>query len=158
VVVIADGAGDLPGSIFELPEMDELAFSVSDLGVSGMVEAMHAGFEQAVSLHVKNLQRTRDEFARGIATDVLLHAFGQGRGAERNASLIVVELYVVDKERLEFLQIAFVAGISAVSRAAPTRSSSCWFWILSSSAMDCAWESDANKRAASRDRKSMGPR
>ena len=52
VMVIADHASDLPCSVFVLPQMNELAFANSDaVFVSGMVKAMHADFEIAISFH-----------------------------------------------------------------------------------------------------------
>src|SRR5438270_614068 len=52
VMVIADHASDLPCSVFVLPQMNELAFANSDaVFVSGMVKAMHANFESAISFH-----------------------------------------------------------------------------------------------------------
>src|SRR6202011_3116040 len=66
VVVVADHACDLPGSVFVLPQMNELAFANSDgVFVTGMVKAVNPDFERAISLHVIDLQRPGNEFARG---------------------------------------------------------------------------------------------
>ena len=64
-MVVADYAGDLPGAVFVLPEMNELGFANSfSLVVAGMVEAVHADFDGAVSLHGIDLQGAGNEFAR----------------------------------------------------------------------------------------------
>ena len=111
VVVIADHAGDLPGSIFVLPQMNELTFANSDgVFVAGMVKAVNPDFERAVSLHVIDLQRPGNEFARGGATNVFLYAFGEGRVAKRDSALIVIKLHAVGDEGRKLRQVAVVVG------------------------------------------------
>jgi hypothetical protein len=92
--------------------MNELAFA-DPFGVvmAWMVKAMNASLEKAITLHVVNLQRPGNEFAGDLAADVFLDAVGQGRFAQGNASLIVVELDVVHEEGLELVQVALVVGV-----------------------------------------------
>ena len=112
VVVVADDAGDFPGAVFVLPQMNELALA-NPLGVfmAGVMETVDAGFQGAVALHVKDLKSSGNEFAGGFAADVFLDAVGQCGFAEGDAALIVIKLDVVDEERGELLQITFVVGI-----------------------------------------------
>src|SRR6266481_8915363 len=99
VVVVADHPRNLPCAVFVLPQMDELPFA-NPFGVfmARMVKAVHSHLHRAIALHVINLQRPRDEFPRHSAADILFDAIGQCRSAERHATLIVIELHVLDKE------------------------------------------------------------
>ena len=111
-MVIADDAGDLPRSVFPLPKVNELAFA-DTLGIlmPRMMEAMHACFEQSISFHVINLQRSGDELAGHLSADVLPDGVSQRRFAQRHSALIVIELHVVDEERFELVQVALVVGV-----------------------------------------------
>lgn len=112
MVVVTHDARDLPCSIFELPEVNELSFSYAfGILMAGMVKSVHAKLEHAVSLHVVDLQRARHEFARDFSADVVLDAVGQGRAAERDSSLIVKELYVFIDQRGELVQLALVVSV-----------------------------------------------
>src|SRR4051812_34253579 len=110
VVVVANHARDLPGAILVLPQMDELAFTHPDLGlVPRMMKVVNTGFERAVSFHMKSLHA--DEFARGLAADVFLQAVGQRRLAERDTSLIMVKLHIVNEEGFKLAKITPVVGV-----------------------------------------------
>ena len=71
-----------------------------------VVEAMDAHLDRAVALHVIHLQRTGNEFAGRFAADILLYAVGQCGLAESEATLIVVKLDIIDKERTELRRAA----------------------------------------------------
>src|SRR5271155_4307327 len=92
--------------------MDELAFADPfGIIVAGVVEAVYAHLDKAVILHVVDLQRSGDEFARDLAADVFLDAVGQSRLAQGDAALIVVELDIVHKEGCELVKVAPVVSI-----------------------------------------------
>lgn len=111
-MVVAHDAGDFPGAVFVLPQVNEFAFSDSfGVFVAGMVEAVNADLESAVSLHVIDVQAAGDEFAGDLAADVFLDAVGQGRSTEGDAALIVIELYVFVDEGSELVEVAFVVGV-----------------------------------------------
>ena len=79
--------------------MNELAFAYPfSIFMTGMVKAVNAGLEKAVTLHVKNLQRTRDKLASNFTANVFFDAVGQRCSAECDTALIMVELDVVDKK------------------------------------------------------------
>jgi hypothetical protein len=110
MVVITDDSRDLPRTVFVLPKVDESALTDSDLSlVARMVEAMDPGLQRAVGFHVKSLQA--DKFARGLSTNVFLHAVGERLFSQGQSGLVVIELDIVHEERLELLQVAFVVGI-----------------------------------------------
>src|SRR5207248_6642681 len=93
VVVIADYARDLPGSILELPEMNELPFADPfGIFVSGMMKPVHPRLQHPVSLHRENLQR--DELSRNLTADILLNTVGQSGFTQSDPALIVIELRV----------------------------------------------------------------
>src|SRR5690349_4650891 len=73
MMVVADNAGDFPGAVFALPEVNEAGLA-NAFGVfmAGMVEAMDTHFDGAESLHIVNLQASGDEFASHFATDIFL--------------------------------------------------------------------------------------
>src|SRR5579863_166983 len=102
-MVVADHPRDFPRPVLVLPEMDELAFTDPfGVFVPRMMKLVYARLQQAVSLHVEDLQRAGDKFARHLSADIFPDAVCQGSLAERHSSLIVVELYVIHKERFEF--------------------------------------------------------
>ena len=73
-MVVADDAGDLPGTVFELPKHD--GFRFADVArVARMVEAVGGKFDCAVVRQRMNLQGAGDEFARDFAADVVLDGF-----------------------------------------------------------------------------------
>jgi hypothetical protein len=72
---------------------------------------MDAHLDRAIALHVIHLQRPWNEFAGRFAADILFDAVGQCGLAEGDATLIVVKLDILDKERAELLQIATVVGV-----------------------------------------------
>lgn len=108
-MIVANHTCDLPRSVPVLPQVNEPSFADSNLLVAGMMKAVHARFNRAVSLHVEGLHA--DEFSRGFSADVLLHAVGKGVLAQGDATLIVVELNIVHKEGRKLLQVAFVVGV-----------------------------------------------
>ena len=92
--------------------MNELAFADSDgVFVARMVKAVNTDLERAVSLHVIDLQRPGNEFARGSAANVFLYAFGEGGVAKSDSALIVVKLHAVGDEGRKLRQVAAVVGI-----------------------------------------------
>src|SRR5579859_207166 len=112
VVVVADDAGYFPGAILVLPEVNEAGLSHAfGVFVAGMVEAVDAHFDRAVSLHVVNLQSSGNKFASHFATDVFFDAVCERYSAERDASLIVVELNVIGEERRKLFEVAVIVGI-----------------------------------------------
>ena len=62
MVIVVHHPRDLPSSIFVLPEMYESSFPDAHLFMPGMMKTVHAGFERAVSLHVKSLHSSRVVF------------------------------------------------------------------------------------------------
>ena len=112
VVIETNHPRDLPGAIFVLPEVDEAGFAHAfRVFMAGMVEAVDTDFDGAVSLHVVDLQRSRDEFSSHFAADVFLDAVGQCRSAERDPALIVIKLDVVGKQRRKLFEVAAIVGI-----------------------------------------------
>jgi len=104
-MVVADGPCDFPGAVFVLPQMNELPFTDAlCFLMSRMVETMDAHLDRAIALHVIHLQRPWNEFAGSFAADILFDAVGQRGLAEGDATLIVVKLDILDKERAELLQ------------------------------------------------------
>lgn len=95
VMVITEHARDLPRAILVLPQVNELPFAVADLRMPRMMEQVHAHLDRAVALHGIYLQRAGDEFARHLAADIVLDGVGQGRPAQRDSALIVIELHVL---------------------------------------------------------------
>src|SRR5260370_32079269 len=91
--------------------MNEPAFAGGRVRL-GVVETVNADLDRAIALHLMDLEGAGDQFTPDIAaTNVLLDAFGQVLSAESYATLIVIELYVVDEEGPELFQIAAVEGI-----------------------------------------------
>src|SRR5579871_3904101 len=112
MMVIAHHAGNSPGAVLVLPKMNEAAFADSfSIFMTWMVEPVYTHFNRAVTLHIENMKRSRDTFARGLSADVFLDAFGSCGAAEGYSALIVIELDVFGEEGSEFFQIAFVVGI-----------------------------------------------
>src|ERR1700730_11038380 len=92
--------------------MNELAFADSDgVFVAGMVKAVNTDFERDVSLHVIDVQRRGNEFARGGAENVFPYAFGDGRVAKSDSALIVVKLHAVGDEGRKLRQVAAIVGV-----------------------------------------------
>src|SRR5689334_3580534 len=111
-MVVADDPRDFPGAIFVLPEVNEAGLAHAfGIFVPRMVEAVDAHFDRAVSLHVMNLQGSRDEFPSHFAADVFLYAVCERRSAERDTALIVIELDVVREERRKLFEVAAIVGI-----------------------------------------------
>src|ERR1700681_1300833 len=112
VVVVAHDAGDFPGPVFVLPQVNEFAFADPfGVFVAGMVEAVNAHFDRSVSLHIKDVQAAGNEFPRRLAANVFLDAVGQGCSAQGHAALVVIELDVFVNEGSELVEIAFVVGV-----------------------------------------------
>ena len=112
VMVVAHDAGDFPGAVFVLPQVNEFAFADPfGVFVAGMVEAVNAHLQSAVTFHEINVQAAGNEFAGDLAADVFLDAVGQGNFAEGHAALIVVELDVFVDEGSELLEVAAVVGV-----------------------------------------------
>ena len=109
-VIVADHAGDPPGAIFVLPEVNELRFA----GCLGpdfrLVEAMNSRLNRAIAVHGIYLERAGNQFPAHFAADVLFDLVGHGLAADGEPSFIVIELYIVRKERLELFDIAVVEG------------------------------------------------
>ena len=70
-MVVAEHARDLPRSIFVLPQVNELPFTVPDLRMSRMMKPMRAHLDRAVTLHVIDLERAGNELARSRSTNIL---------------------------------------------------------------------------------------
>jgi hypothetical protein len=111
MVIVANYTRDLPCSILVLPEVDKPSLTHSNFLVAGMMKAMGAGLERAVTFHMESLQGTRNEFASGLAADVFLNTFGEGIPAQGDTALIVVELHVIHEERSKLLQVTSIVGI-----------------------------------------------
>lgn len=73
MVVGAERAGDLPHSIFVLPECDELRFP-NIRGITRMMEAMDANLHCPVVRYRIDLQRTGHQFPRHFPANVFLQA------------------------------------------------------------------------------------
>ncbi len=65
----------------------------------------------AIALHVMHLQCPWNEFPGHFATDIFLNTVSQILSTERHATLIVIELHVINEEAAEFFQIAAVIRI-----------------------------------------------
>ncbi len=112
MVVVTDHASDLPGTVLVWPQVNELAFAnPNGVLVARMVEAVNAYLERAVSFHVIDLHRPRNQFPGGLAADVVLYALGQCCSSQGDSALIMIKLHVIDKECSEFLQVATIVGI-----------------------------------------------
>lgn len=109
-MVVADGAGDLPDAVLVLPEGYELCFA-HVVGVVGMVEAVDADFDGAVSVERIDLKCAGDEGALDLTADVLLDGGEEGGLAGGESGLIVIELEVVCHHRSQGGEIAVVVGI-----------------------------------------------
>ena len=73
---------------------------------------MHAHFDRTVTLHVVDLQGSRDEHALGVtSTDVIFDAFRKLLAPQRDATLVMVELNVVRKQAVELFQVAMIVGV-----------------------------------------------
>src|ERR1700688_433301 len=56
VMIVTDDSGNLPSAVFVLPQVNELSFANALFGfISGVMKAMNAHFDCAVSFHVINL-------------------------------------------------------------------------------------------------------
>lgn len=92
--------------------MNEFAFADPfGVFVAGMVEAVIADLERAITLHVVDVQATGNEFAGYAAANVFLDALGQGRLPQSHATLVVIELDVVINEGRKLDEVAFVVGV-----------------------------------------------
>ena len=112
LVVEADDAGDLPHSIFVLPEVDE--FGLADGAgflVSGVMETVDADLDRAVVGDGIDLERAGNEFSGDFAADVVLDPFDEGLPSAAQAGLVVIELDIVGDQRSKFLQIAVVVRV-----------------------------------------------
>lgn len=110
-MVVADFAGDLPFAVFVLPQTDVFAFAGWVVGF-WMQKAVRAQLHRAVTLHVICLKRSRNEFASNIAsTNIFLDAFGQLGGAQRDSTLIVVELDVFREKTTKCAQVAAIVSV-----------------------------------------------
>src|SRR5260370_34485829 len=87
-----------------------LARGFGGLGI-GMVEAMHPDLYRAVATHRIHLQRPWNELTAHFSADVLLSLLGHCLVASGQATLIVVELQIVGKERDELFHVAPIIGI-----------------------------------------------
>src|SRR5437762_13633346 len=76
VVVVADHSRNLPRSILVLPQVDELSLSDSHFLVPWMMKSVDTRLTHSVSLHVKDLQRSRNQLPRRLPADVVLHGLG----------------------------------------------------------------------------------
>src|SRR5579859_951768 len=112
MVVVTHHPGNSPRAVLVLPEVDEAAFADTfGIFVAGMMETMNAHFNRSIAFHVKDLQGGRQEFARRLTANVFLYAFGQGRAAKSNSTLIVIELDVFVEELGKRFQIAGVVSV-----------------------------------------------
>src|SRR2546428_10173924 len=100
MVIIAEHARDLPGTVLVLPEVDEppLADRLRVFRLR-VVEAMDTHLDRAVAIHGIHLQRPGNELSAHFAADVRLYALGQALPAQGHPTLVVVELHVVGDER-----------------------------------------------------------
>src|SRR5215467_4017612 len=116
MMVVADDAGDFPGAIFVLPEVNKagLAYAFGVL-MPGVMETVDTHFDRTISLHVVDLQCSGDEFARRFAANVFLYAVCERHLTESDAALIVVELDIVGKERRKLFKVAAIVGIEESS-------------------------------------------
>src|SRR6185295_6589138 len=108
MVVVTDDAGDLPGAVLLLPEVDELRLADRLLPVPPrMIEAVDADLDRAIAVHGIHLERSGNEHPISLAADVLLDALDQALPRlVGQAAVVVVELQLFREERGELLQIA----------------------------------------------------
>src|SRR3984957_20846963 len=112
VVVVADDAGNFPGAVFVLPQMNELAFAHSfGIVMPGVVEAVNAHPHCSIALHGVDLEGSWDQFAGHLAADILLDGVGQSGFAEGDSALIVIKLHIVGNERGKLFQVAAVISV-----------------------------------------------
>ena len=96
LVVEADDAGDLPYSIFVLPEVNELGLADrAGVLVSRVMETVDADLDRAVVGDRVDLERPGDEFSGDFATDVVLDPFDESWASAAQSGLVVIELQVV---------------------------------------------------------------
>src|SRR5580765_5118737 len=113
MVVVAQDSGNSPRTIFVPPEMNEAALA----GPVGrfcfrMQKTVDADLDRAISLHVIDLKGAGNEDALGVSsTNIVLDALSQLFMAEGESPLVVIELHVVGKHAVKFLQVAAVVGI-----------------------------------------------
>src|SRR5580700_4432708 len=115
LVVEADGAGDLPGAVFVVPEGDELRFADAFFGMAGVVEAVNADLDGAVVLQWIDLERTGYERSLRLAADVAFDCVEERLFADGEACLVVVELEVVVDHRVQCGEVAGVVGVEELS-------------------------------------------
>src|SRR5437764_5575041 len=103
MMVIADRARNLPGPVLVLPQMNELSFPYAfSIFMSRMMEPVHPGLQHAVTLHIKNLQRSRDQLSRGLPANVLFDAVRQSRLPLSDPALIMIKLTSFIKKEANF--------------------------------------------------------
>lgn len=111
-VVEADDPSQLPRAAFQLPQHDEFGFAnCVGLGPVWVSKVMNADLYGSVAIKWVNFQGSGNEFSVDLATDVVFYAVNQALPAQREATLIVIELKVFGGHRAELIEIAVVVGI-----------------------------------------------
>jgi hypothetical protein len=110
MVVVADGASDLPFAVFLMPKDDELGFSNVG-GVSGVMEGVVADLDGSVVGDGIDLKGSGDEFAGDFAADVVLDGVDEDLTANGEAGLVVVELEILGNHRAQRRQVAVIVGV-----------------------------------------------
>ncbi len=78
MVVVAEDAGDFPGAVLVLPEVDEPAFADTfGIFVAGVMEAVDAHLDRAIAFHMKDLQCAGHEFSSDLAANIFPYAVGE---------------------------------------------------------------------------------
>src|SRR5664279_24485 len=76
VVIVANDPRNLPCTVLELPQVNELRFPNNICGLlSWMVKAMNTELDCTIALHGVHLQSTGNKFPCHFAADVLLDGF-----------------------------------------------------------------------------------
>ena len=76
-VIVADGAGQNPLCILQLPERDELGFADSVAFVAGMAEPMHPDFDCTVTCEAVYLKRARHQRPVHLSANVVVNAIDE---------------------------------------------------------------------------------
>jgi len=95
-MVVTDHPRNLPSPILVLPQMNEspLAYSLRIL-MPRMMKPVHTHLHRAITLHVMDLQRPRNQLPRSFPANILLNAVRQILPPQRNPALIVIKLHIL---------------------------------------------------------------
>ena len=114
-MVVADDAGEFPGAIFELPEMDE-AGRAGPAVCFGMEKAVDSHFKRAVALHGIDPERAGNKHAAEIgAADVFPDGIQPALFAERHSTAIVEELDMIVDQACQIFKLAAIDGAEKLS-------------------------------------------